>query len=142
MFAYTTAIRVRDTDAGGVLFFARYLALAHDAYEAFMDAHGVNVGRELLESDHFVAVVHTECEHRAPLWAGETVTIALAVERVRRRAFTLTYAFHKADGTLACRARTTHAVIDKAKRRAVPLPQYLERLLQDAADTDDAPESA
>ena len=39
-FEYRFSIRLHDTDAAGVLFFAHLLRHAHDAYEAFMEQAG------------------------------------------------------------------------------------------------------
>lgn len=42
-FAYSRHIHFRDTDAAGVVFFANYLALCHEAYEEALAAAGLEI---------------------------------------------------------------------------------------------------
>ncbi len=137
-FTCQTSIKLRDTDAAGVLFFANYFALAHDAYEAFMDGQGINFGREIREGGYIIPVVHAESDYRVPLWAGEAVTITVTVEKVRRRKFTLAYVFHNAEGRRACSLRTTHVVVNQKTGKSVPLPANVARALG-AGQGEDAP---
>jgi len=112
------------------LFFARYLALAHDAYEAFMDARGVSFGLLLHEADYIIPVVHAESDYRVPLWAGEEVQVRLWVHKLQRRSFTIAYELRRADDALSCTVQTVHAVVDKTSRRAIPLPQEIREALE------------
>ena len=123
-------MKLRDADPAGVLFFARYLALAHDAYEAFMDARGVSFGLLLREVNYIIPVVHAESDYRVPLWAGEKFQVRLWVHTIRRRSFAIAYELRRADGTLSCTAQTVHAVVDKTTRRAIPLPQKVRQALE------------
>ncbi|MCP4639832.1 MAG: acyl-CoA thioesterase [bacterium] len=129
MFTYEAVITLRDADAGGVLFFARYLALAHDAYEAFLRERGVGFAQMLDDGEIIIPIVHAESDHRAPCRVGETVTISLTVAEVRRRSFTVTYEFHTSSGELACTAKTIHVVVDLQKKRAIPLPDHIASAL-------------
>ena len=43
MFRYSTTLKLRDTDAAGVAFFAAYFAIAHDAYESFLISQGAHL---------------------------------------------------------------------------------------------------
>jgi len=132
MYTWQTTITLRDADAAGVLFFARYLALAHDAYEAFLTAHGLGTGRILREATYLLPVVHAESNYRHPLWVGDRVTIVLWIEHIKRRTYTIAYELRNAEQTLACTVHTTHVAVDKTSRRAVPLPEELVHILKQA----------
>ncbi len=129
MFSTTRRISLRDADAAGVLFFARYLALAHDAYEEFMISRGMNFRRQLEEGTFILPVIHAECDYRMPLWVGDETTIQLSVTEVKRRTFTVSYALHTPDGGCAAECKTMHAAVDKATRRAIPLPDIVVEAL-------------
>lgn len=132
MLDHTVRISLRDADAAGVLFFGRYFALAHDAYETFLDGHGLNLGRLLQEGRFVVPVVHAESDYRRPLRVGERVTIRLRVAEVRRRAFTVAYEFLDGSGESACSLRTVHVAVDLSTGRAAPLPDELRAVLEAA----------
>lgn len=123
MFERIKTITLRDADAGGVLFFARYLALAHDVYEEFMTSQGIHF-RDMIEGGELlIPVIHTESSYRAPLFVGDHVTIRLEVAEIKKRTFTIVYEFHRADGVLAATCRTVHATVNRRVRHAIPLPE-------------------
>lgn len=130
MYTATRRITLRDADAAGVLFFARYLALAHDVYEEMMAARGICFAAMLHGGAYILPVVRADSEYRIPLCVGETVTIRLAVTEIRRRSYTVTYEWLTPGGQLAATCRTTHVAVDTTSRKSVPLPQELLAALQ------------
>ena len=130
MFSYSTVVTLRDADAAGVLFFARYFAFAHDAYEAFLASRGFSIARMLNDEPFIVPVVHAEADYSSPLWVGDAVTIRLRVEEVRRRLFTIVCELQDPSGKVACSVRTKHAVVNKETKRAIALPEELAQALQ------------
>lgn len=130
MFSYTTTVRIHDADPAGVLFFARYLVLAHDAYEAFLESCGFGAGRIFRDEAFVIPVVHAEADYRTPLWVGDHATIKLEIEELRRRSFTVAYEICGPSGVLACAVRTTHVVVSTETKRAVPLPDKLRAVLE------------
>jgi YbgC/YbaW family acyl-CoA thioester hydrolase len=121
---------LHEADAAGVLFFARYLMFAHDADEEFMAAHGIDFAHVIREGAYVLPVVHAESDHRRPLWAGETATITVRVQEVKRRSFTLAYELRTPSGSLAAECRTTHAAVNKGTGRACPLPPEVLSVLR------------
>lgn len=129
-FTYETTVTMHDADAAGVLFFARYLTLAHDAYEAFMASRGVSFAELIREGEFVLPVIHAECHYRAPLMLGEKVTVTGTIERVRPRAFSIAYQLYTADGRLAATVRTEHAAVSKSTGKAIHLPPKLVEALR------------
>ena len=70
MYTYATSVKLHDTDAAGLLFFAHQLTMVHDAYESFMESAGFSLGRVIRESDFLIAIVHTEADFTSPLYVG------------------------------------------------------------------------
>jgi acyl-CoA thioesterase FadM len=112
----TLPVRLRHTDAAGVLFFAEQLALAHEAYEAFLDEHDLSVGT-LLASGSGVPIVSCEASYEAPVRVGDRLTFTVTAERVGETSFTLTYGIDR-DKVPVGRCQTVHVSIGKdgAKR--------------------------
>jgi 1,4-dihydroxy-2-naphthoyl-CoA hydrolase len=130
MYTVTRTIALRDADAAGVLFFARYLTLAHDAYEEMMASRGIRFGDMLRDGSYILPVVRTGCEYRVPLWLGDVATIRIAVTEIRRRSYTVTYEIQAPDGRLAAKCHTTHVAVDKTSRKSMPLPEELLNALR------------
>jgi 1,4-dihydroxy-2-naphthoyl-CoA hydrolase len=130
MYTYNARITLHDADAAGVLFFGRYFALAHDAYEAFLDSHGLNIGHLIRTTDYILPVVHAESDYRRALFAGQKTTIHLRIVELRSRTLTVAYEFFNAEGELACRLRTVHCAVNVKTRRAVVLPREVVNALK------------
>lgn len=134
LYEYKTRIRVHDADAAGVLFFGGYFALAHDAFEAFMQDRGIGFGFQIREGDYIITVVRAESEHRLPLWVGEEATVSLRVEELRRKTFTLVCDIENPEGKRSCTVRTKHMAVDKGTGKAVAMPDSLVVVLNAVSD--------
>ena len=121
------SIRLRDTDAAGVIYFARLLQHAHDAYEAFMDQAGLPLSASLTQGP-LLPLVHAEVDFMLPLRLGDRVRVAVTAVRVGRSSFTLEYGFNNPAGVLLARARTVHVAI--ANGKSVALPGVLRQTLK------------
>lgn len=129
LFETTKTITLRDVDGAGVLFFARYLSLAHDVYEELMAARGVSFRRLIEEDAYILPVVHAESDHYQPLWTGDRVVIRIDVVDIGKRTFTLEHTFVTLRGDVAARCRTKHVAVDKKTGRAAALPEEVVRAL-------------
>ncbi len=129
-FIYTATITLRDADAAGILFFSRYFALAHDAYEAFLEFRGLSIAHILKNEPYLIPVVRAQADYKAPLRVGDKATIRLTVREVKRRSFTLVCELFGPNGKLAAIVQTTHVAVDKASGRAIPLARPLVQVLK------------
>ena len=134
MFEYDATVRLRETDAGGVMFFARRFDLMHDAYEALMEARGLSVAQILAEGAYMLPVVHAECDYSAPLFTGDRVRVRLEVEELRTRRFTIRYEI-EGQGKAVGAGKTVHVAVDMRAKRAIPLPTELRQALRGSATT-------
>ena len=53
---YQRTIRLADTDAAGIVFFANYLVLCHEAYESALSAAGLPVQEFITSGDVIVPI--------------------------------------------------------------------------------------
>ncbi|MFQ5500452.1 MAG: acyl-CoA thioesterase [Candidatus Zixiibacteriota bacterium] len=128
-YTYTTTVMLPATDAAGVVFFANYFALCHDAYESFMGSIGFGFRFIFEQADYLLLIVHAEADYKQPLRVGDKVTVTLDAEEIGRSSFTRAYTIACADGSTTCAARTVHAAVDKKSGRAVRLSSRLSEEL-------------
>ncbi|HVU33270.1 MAG TPA: thioesterase family protein [Opitutaceae bacterium] len=126
-FTYTRRIRLADTDAAGVVYFARTLSLCHEAYEEALAAAGVNLSDLLGAGGIVVPIAKSEAEYLRPLQAGDRVRITATPELLTEHSFAIRFEIHRA-GTpekLAARVRTEHVCTSPARRARAALPSAL-----------------
>ena len=125
-FSYSRTVRLADTDAAGVMFFARTLAVCHEAYEESLAAAGVSLA-SLLGGDVMVPISKSEAEYLRPLRVGDKLRISVAPEFVNEHSFTIRFEIHKQGPAekLAARVRTEHVCTSPTKRERAPLPPAL-----------------
>jgi len=131
-FTYKRTIHLSDTDAAGVVFFARTFALCHEAYEESLLAVGIELNEFLGRTGVVIPISHAEADYKRPLWTGDRVSIAVTPQRVSENTFAITYEITKL-GTppkVAATVRTEHVCIATDKRERMPLPQGLAAWIQ------------
>lgn len=126
---YTYPVRMRLTDGAGVVFFARWFEIAHDAYEDFLTELGVPLPSDLARAQPILPIVRAESDYRASMALGDVITVRVDVEEVRRRAFTLRYTITRGDGTDCGTVRTVHVAVERIGGRPVALPLDLRTAL-------------
>lgn len=124
MFRYATELKLRDTDAAGVAFFANYYAIAHEAYESFL----CHLNRPLSSwlSEVHLPIVHSEADYKAPIRLSDPFEVLLSCERLGNRSFTLSYDFVSGDKLLA-HLTTVHVAVASppSEPKAISLPEEL-----------------
>ena len=142
MFRYPTTLNLRDTDSAGVAFFASYFAIAHNAYEAFLQSHGAQL-RDWLGEVH-LPIVHSNADYQAPVRLGDSFDIELTCARVGRTSFTLAYHFVNAERITLARLQTVHVAVtvNHEGHQSVALPQRVQRLLEELSAPSSLEESS
>ena len=113
MYKSKNYIKLPDTDAAGILFFANYIKLAHDVYEAFMAEVGFSLKYIINDAEFFLLIAHTEADYKIPLKLGENYSVNLKVEKIGRTSFVLKYDFFNSNDELSAIIKTTHVTVDK-----------------------------
>ena len=131
MPAYThrTTLRFRDTDAAGIIYFASYFTLAHEALEACMLHYGLGVGRVTRERDYILPLVHADGDFAAPLLVDDDVLIEVTAAKVGTTSFTIEYSMKTPEGRHVCSARTIHVVLHREQQKPIPLPDEVRAIL-------------
>lgn len=119
-----------DTDAAGVIYFSRQFALAHEAFERFLETVGLGLGRIVREEDFRVPIVHAESDYKAPLRLGDPVTVNLIAEKIGNTSFALCYDLLDHAGRNVGRVRTVHVAVDARTWKKRPVPDKLRHVLE------------
>jgi 1,4-dihydroxy-2-naphthoyl-CoA hydrolase len=130
MFTYNTAIRLHDTDAAGVIYFANQFRIAHEAFETYIESMRFDLGKLLRTADYLMPIVHAESEYKTPLVVGDKITVQLSLERIGKTSFVLLYRLIKEDGTEAGTVRISHVVIDRGSGQKRSIPDHLRNIIE------------
>ena len=120
-FQYHYTIRFQDTDAAGVVYFAQLLSICHTAYEASLQASGVDLKTFFSRGPVAVPITYTAAEFRRSLHCGDAIAIILRPEQTAADGFEIEYKVLQATGKTAAIATTHLVCIDPAthERRAL-----------------------
>jgi 1,4-dihydroxy-2-naphthoyl-CoA hydrolase len=126
-FSYTRQIHFRDTDAAGVVFFANYLALCHEAYEESLQTSGLKLADLFGTADLMVPIAKSEAEYLRPLHVGDRVRVDVHTELLSENSFAVHYEVYRIGPPekLAARIRTEHVCTSPRLRERVALPPAL-----------------
>ena len=128
MFIYKTKIRLHDTDAAGIIFFANQLKIIHDAYEELLEESNLGFATMLKKTDFFLPIVHAESDYKAPVFAGDKIVVSVKVAHIGNTSCSFEYTIHRGK-TLVGTAKTVHVAIDQKTRQKISLPDKLRKAL-------------
>ena len=132
-YVFEHQVRFHETDGAGVVYFANELAMCHAAYEASLEAAGLDVGAFFRAETLAYPIVHISMDYRRPLRCGDRVTIHLTPTRLDNSSFEIQYQLTLEDAEVA-QAVTRHVCIDVASRRRSLLPAEMEQWLAQWSD--------
>jgi acyl-CoA thioester hydrolase len=119
-FTIERKVYYRDTDAGGVVYYATYLGFFEEGRTELCLSRGVDT-RELMARGIVFPVVHVEADYKSPARYGDIIRIVSRVERIGTSSITFTQEIQRA-GQLLVSARTVWACVDVNRRGSVPVP--------------------
>jgi len=128
LFRYEFTTRIHDIDAAGVMFFARSLYHAHDAYEAFLNHHGLSIA-SMLKSDFILPISHTEADFKTPVLLNEVITIEIVLHEIKEDGFSLNYQFINHADKICSTALTSHVCLDSNTHKRRNLPESVQSIL-------------
>jgi 1,4-dihydroxy-2-naphthoyl-CoA hydrolase len=123
-FTYARTTHFADTDAAGVVFFANYLAICHEAYEEALSSAGIDLRRFFADHGVVVPIAKSEAEYLRPLSCGDKLSVSVKPKALSENSFEIRYEVTRLGPPAKCaaRARTEHICIDSATRARTALP--------------------
>src|SRR6266540_6189808 len=117
-FSYHRTVRFADTDAAGVVFFANYLAICHEAYEESLAAAGIELQGFFQNTGVVVPIAKSSAEYLRPLRPGDKLRITATPEALTPNSYVVRFEIYKLSPVekLAARISTEHVATSPAKR--------------------------
>ncbi|WP_226468044.1 tol-pal system-associated acyl-CoA thioesterase [Luteimonas panaciterrae] len=132
-FSHPVRIYWEDTDAGGVVYHAQYLAFLERARTEWLRARGY--GQELLREAHdLVFVVRAmRIDFRKPARLDDALDVTVSLRQCRRASLVIAQAIRRGDDTLLdAEVRVAAVGAGDFRPRGIPEPLYDQlKLLED-----------
>ncbi len=134
-FRYHRTVHFSDTDAAGVVFFARYLSIAHEGYEEALAASGVPLAQFFADTGVVIPIAKSEASYLRPLATGEKIIVELTPQTIDESRFAIEATIWKTEPAekRAAHIRTEHVCIESATRRKIPIPPAIQKWIESAA---------
>ena len=134
MFSWPTRVYWEDTDAGGVVYHAQYLAFLERARTEWMRAQGHGQDRLRKELDLVFAVRSMRIDFRLPARLDDALQVTVALRECRRASLVIAQSIRRGD-TLLLDAEVRVAALSAAGFKPVPIPQPLYDALSVLVET-------
>ena len=138
-FRYQRTVHFADTDAAGVVFFANYFSICHEAYEEALGAGGVELRTFFAENAVIVPIMKSDAEYLRPLFCGDKIRVSVTPAPISENSFEIRFEIVKLGlvEKVAARVHTVHVCTSPKKKARAPLPPALAQwVLGDAARED------
>lgn len=126
-FAYPRTAHFSDTDAAGVVFFANYLVICHEAYEESLAAAGLDLKNFFADHGVVIPIAKSEAEYLRPISCGDKLSVNVQVKALSENSYEIRYELVRLGPPAKCaaRIRTEHVCIDSGTRTRKALPKIL-----------------
>lgn len=130
-FSHRRRIYLSDTDAAGVVYFARGLAICHEAYEESLAEANINLNQTIAAGKTALPIVHAEIDFLRPLFCGDRIQVSLNTKLINSSEFAIGYQIslvNQPEQTVI-KAQTRHVCIDPQRRQRIDLPEAMLKWL-------------
>ena len=126
-FNYLRRIYLADTDAAGVVYFAKGLEICHQAYEESLAEAGINLNQTIREGKTALPIVRAEIDFLRPIFLGDEIQVSLNTSLVSNSEFAIAYQISPSDRLeqVLVKAQTQHVCIDPQIRKRIDLPSMV-----------------
>ena len=130
-FNYQRRIYLGDTDAAGVVYFAKGLEICHEAYEESLAKAGINLNQMIREGKTALPIVRAEIDFLRPLFCGDLVRVNLTTSLINNSEFAIAYQISPVDNSeqILIKAHTRHVCINPQIRQKIDLPAAMQEWL-------------
>jgi acyl-CoA thioester hydrolase len=119
----------QDTDAGGVVFHAQYLAFMERARTELMNEAGIDFARFMEKHGILVMVRRVEVRYRLPARLNDLLLVSAEVVKMGRASVVFQQRVERADELLV-EADVALALVDRSRMKPARMPAELEQALQ------------
>ncbi len=131
MFCQKKCLRLFETDATGVLYFAQQFRIAQELFETYLEKCGLSLGQSLNKGDYLWPIVHAEGNFLAPIKVGDELKLLLSVQKIGSSSFTLGCQFRDVNSNLLGTTSIVHVTVDRKQWASTPIPIELRKALEE-----------
>lgn len=123
-FNYLRRVHLGDTDAAGVVYFAKGLEICHEAYEESLTEARISLNQMIRVGKTALPIVHAEIDFIRPIFCGEQLQISLNSSQVNDSEFAIAYEITSLNNLeqILVKAETKHVCINPQIRQRIDLP--------------------
>ncbi|AXW88819.1 acyl-CoA thioesterase [Lonsdalea britannica] len=122
VFCWPVRIYYEDTDAGGVVYYARYAAFYERARTEMLRAHGIHQ-QQLMEQSLAFVVRKMTVEYFSPARLDDLLEVQSEIVSLRRASMTFTQRILNPQGEVMSQAEFLIACIDPHHMKPIALPK-------------------
>ena len=119
----------QDTDAGGVVFHAQYLAFMERARSELLNAAGIDLARFVERHGVLILVHEIHVKYHLPARLNELLSVSAEVVRMGRASLVFRQRVERG-AELLVEADVTLALVDRDRMRPARMPPELEQALK------------
>lgn len=128
-FRIPVRVYFQDTDAGGVVFHAQYLAFMERARSELLNAAGIDLARLLGRHRVLFLVYQIVVKYHQPAHLNELLSVSAEVVKMGRASVVFRQRVERG-GELLVEADITLALVDRDRMKPARMPQELEQALK------------
>jgi len=129
MNSFEIKIYYKDTDCGGVVYYANYLRYFEIARTEHLEKREINLPQYQKQGILFT-VVNANIEYKAPALYGDIITVETAVEKIKGASFNVLYRIsRKKDLVLLVTGSTKMACVN-LEMKPIIMPDEIRRALE------------
>jgi acyl-CoA thioester hydrolase len=128
-FRIPVRVYFQDTDAGGVVFHAQYLAFMERARSELLNAAGIDLARLLGKHRALFLVYQIVVKYHQPARLNELLSVSAEVVKMGHASLVFRQRVERS-GELLVEADITLALVDRDRMKPARMPQELEQALK------------
>lgn len=122
---------MHDTDAAGILYFARIYRFVEDALEDMLSHEGIPLSHLFKTREFAFVIAHSEADYKIPLFIEDELEVEVTVYRIGTTSFTMSYKIFKTkpNRVLAGKVKTIHVAVNPKKQEKMKIPDAFKLIL-------------
>ena len=130
VFEWNTIVDFADTDAGGVVYYARYLEWAERARASLLRDCGLS-NQHLWQQGLVFIVTRVEMDFKQSARLDEEIRLETSVSKIKGVRIILNQnVYHQDNNTLLCSCIVTCACLDHQKHKPIKIPTSIEQKIR------------
>ena len=127
VFEWNNIVDFADTDAGGVVYYARYLEWAERARASLLRESNLS-NQQLWQEGIVFVITRVEIDYKKPARLDDQIVLKTTVRQIKGARLILDQNIHyKDNNTLLCSCFVILACIDRHKHKPIKIPTSIEQ---------------